>query len=67
MEGQIEPLRFTWKGYDYPVTSTGRRWEDEQGMHILIMVPGDTVYEILFVPAEIRWYLRPVGSKHLSA
>jgi hypothetical protein len=61
IDGQIDPLRFTWKGREYPVTSTGRRWKDEQGEHILIMVPGDIVYEILFIPTEARWYLRQVG------
>jgi len=67
IEGQIEPLKFTWKGHNYLVTSTGRRWEDEQGKHILIMAPGDKVYEILFVPVDARWYLRPVGSQPLQA
>jgi hypothetical protein len=67
IDGQIEPLRLTWRGHDYPVTSTGRRWDDEQGKHILIMVPGDKVYEILFVPEEVRWYLRPIAPEHLHA
>lgn len=61
--GLARPLNFTWRGQTYAVVSTGRRWTDERGQHILVMVPGDRVFELLFAPAGSRWYLlRPAGS-----
>lgn len=60
-EGKIWPLHFTWQGRSYPVQSTGRRWEDNEGTHILVMVPGDQVFELVFIPAMGRWYLGRFG------
>jgi hypothetical protein len=57
-EGQVTPQRFTWQGREYRVDSLGRRWRDESGMHILIMIPGEQVYELIFAPDETRWYLK---------
>jgi len=58
-EGQLLPLSFSWQGQSYAVNSTGRRWQDDAGQHILVMVPGDRVFELAYAPAEMRWYLRP--------
>lgn len=60
-EGKITPLSFTWRGREYPVDSTGRRWEDEAGLHILVMAPGERVYELVFAPAARRWFLGLFG------
>jgi hypothetical protein len=57
-KGTITPLKFTWQGSQYSVTSTGRAWEDEAGKHVLVMVPGERVFELLFVPASGLWYLK---------
>lgn len=57
LQGQIHPLSFIRAGQAYPVTSTGRRWEDERGLHILVMAPLEQVVELVFIPAERRWYL----------
>jgi len=58
--GEIRPLKFTWKGQVYPVDMAGRRWTDERGQHVLVMVPGDRVFELVFDSHGPRWYL--VGS-----
>ena len=60
-QGRIIPLSFTWQGQAYPVEATGRRWQDEAGQHILVMTPGNKVYELVFSPAGMRWYLLQVG------
>lgn len=60
-DSRVVPLQIIWNGQLYPVESTGRRWEAEDGHHILTMLPGDRVVELLFVPGESRWYLRQVG------
>lgn len=57
LEGWIIPERFTWRGSGYRVASIGRQWQDDQGRHILVMDPGERVFEITFVPQECRWYL----------
>ena len=61
--GQVTPLKFTWRGHTYPVDTTGRRWADDRGQHILVMVPGERVYELLFDPASLRWYLRSASNR----
>jgi hypothetical protein len=66
-EGKITPLRFNWQGQMIAVTSSGRRWEDEVGQHILVMVPGERIFELIFIPAELRWYLRSQTGSILAA
>jgi hypothetical protein len=56
-EGEITPLSFTWLGRDYLVESTGRTWEDKAGRHILIIVPGARIFELVLDPANCRWHL----------
>jgi|MudIll2142460700_1097286.scaffolds.fasta_scaffold562992_2 hypothetical protein len=55
--GKVTPLRFTWKDIRYQVESTGRRWQAADGQHILVMVVGGGVFELLFVPQAGVWYL----------
>lgn len=55
--GQVTPLHFIWKGSRYQIESVGRRWFAEDGQHILVMVPGDRIFELLFASKESRWYL----------
>jgi nicotinamide-nucleotide amidase len=62
VQGRPIPVNFTWQGQVYPVESTGRRWKDDAGEHILVMVPGEKVYELLHAEDEMRWYLQPIGS-----
>jgi hypothetical protein len=66
-QGNISPLSFTWQGQTYPVGSTGRRWEDAEGKHVLVMVPGEKVFELVFIPSVGRWYLGKFGvERHLA-
>ena len=61
LEGKATPLQFTWQGRDYSIESTGRRWESDQGQHILVMAVGGHVFEVLFVPQEMQWFLKEIG------
>jgi hypothetical protein len=65
--GWVQPLRIRSEGRVIPVDSTGRRWQDEAGMHILCMLPGGRVVELIFQPAELRWYLRRLGEGRRAA
>jgi len=59
-QGTITPLEFTWKGSKLRVESTGRRWTDEAGLHILVMVAGGRIYELSYRSGEGRWFLQRV-------
>jgi len=65
--GRIEPLSFKLAGRVYPVESTGRSWKDEQGFHILVMIPGGGVYELVFSPIDLVWSLRQTGPARAMA
>lgn len=56
-DGTITPLHFTWKGGRYRVESTGRRWTDEAGLHMLVMLSGGQIYELIFTSHNQRWYI----------
>jgi len=45
--GKIIPLRFEWDGQVIQILSVGRRWLSDKGEHILVMIPGDRVVELL--------------------
>lgn len=61
-DGRITPLSFVYQGETYPIDSLGRRWKDEAGQHILVMVPGERIFDLVYVPGEARWYLRNPGA-----
>ncbi len=63
--GTITPLQFTWKGGTYRVASTGRRWLDDAGLHILVEVASGQIYELTFRGSEGRWYLGQAGPRRM--
>jgi hypothetical protein len=65
--GKVSPLNFSWQRRAYRVDSTGRRWKDELGEHILTMVPGGQVFELIYNPGEGAWYLKRVGPGSAAA
>ncbi len=66
IQGKAYPQQFVWDGRVYAVTSTGRRWQDQAGehllQHVLVMTAEAKTYELVFDPRELRWYLNPVGA-----
>ncbi len=65
--GGFEPIRFLWQGKNYRVETTGRDWEDEQGFHVLVMIQGGQVFELVFQLNPARWVGRPVlGSQTVA-
>lgn len=65
--GEITPLAFIWKSITYNIESTGRRWEDERGQHILVMVPGGRTFELVYAAPYKAWYLIPISLGPLMA
>ena len=66
-QGKITPLRFTWRGQTYPVESTGRQWQEQDEAHILVIVAGDRVLELVFNAGQVRWYLKAIGGRRSLA
>ena len=56
-DNEPEPLRFTWQGHSYQMESTGRRWHDEQGFHILCMTGTTQVFELIFDQHSGKWQM----------
>ncbi len=57
LDGKITPLRFVWRGQSYQVSATGRQWQQAGEWHVLVMVPGEQVYELVFDPGQRCWYM----------
>lgn len=38
----------------------GRQWHDDDGRHVLVMLGGRDVYEIILRPNTLTWTLKPV-------
>jgi hypothetical protein len=60
-QGKLIPTSFIWQERMCPIESIGRRWQDDAGEHILVMVKDKKVYELLHSLIEKRWYLRPIS------
>jgi hypothetical protein len=60
-DGRLEPTQFMWNGKLYRVESTGRSWEDEKGLHVLCMVAGGKVFELVFRLNPAGWHLQPAA------
>ena len=56
--GRLNPLQFTHKGKNYPITETGRRWEDGLGLHILAMVTDQGVFELVYSQEQSTWFVK---------
>ncbi len=52
------PSKIIYAGDVYLIESTGRRWEDEHGLHILCMIAGGQVFELIFRLQPAGWFLR---------
>lgn len=56
-DGKIEPVSLRWQDREQRVEAIGRRWQAEDGLHFLVILPGGQGLELRFAPAEQRWYL----------
>lgn len=59
-QGQVLPVSLALDGINYLVESTGRRWQDAEGEHILVMIKGGKVFELVCEPRG-QWSAREVG------
>jgi hypothetical protein len=61
-KGKVIPLRINWEGKELSILGIGRRWYLEDGEHILVMIPGDRVVELVY-RQDNTWALRPIPSQ----
>jgi len=66
-QGTITPLELTWKGSYLRVESSGRRWTDEDGLHILVILASGRMVELIYRSGEGRWYLQRTRSNRAYA
>ncbi len=65
-DGSFEPSQFFWHGKMYRVESTGRTWEDEDGFHVLCMIAGGQVFELVFHLKPAGWFIRPPNTPSMA-
>jgi hypothetical protein len=54
LDGTVQPLAFLWQERRYSIAALGRRWEEDQEQHFLVMTPNNKVFEISYHPNERR-------------
>lgn len=56
--GQVRVRRIRLHDKWQPVEQ-GRQWRDESGQHVLVMLPGDEIREIVLRRDSILWVILP--------
>lgn len=59
-DGTVRVRRIAF-GERWQVVEQGRQWLDEQGRHVLVMLDGSQVREIVLRREELSWVLLPAG------
>ncbi len=66
-QGNVNPQQFTWQGRSYVVESTGRKWDESDGQHILVLTPNGQTFELVYMRSDDGWYLaRPPDLRTLA-
>ena len=60
-DGKVIPVYLVRQGHRYTIDSIGRQWQAADGLHILVMTATGRMFELVFNPAESRWYLGKVA------
>ena len=60
LEGGITPEFYIRDGIKIPVDGISKKWEDQDGVHFIAMIPGDQIVELLFSTKKRRWYCKTV-------
>lgn len=65
--GEIYPLRLRRQDQEYLVEAVGRRWQAEDGLHVLVLTTTRHAFELLFDMAQGRWYLAQAPADQKAA
>jgi hypothetical protein len=55
--GLVRVRRIEVNGRWQPV-GQGRQWQDEEGRHVLVMLPGNVVHELVLRPDTLVWEIK---------
>lgn len=55
-DGSVEVRQVLWNGR-WQTVGQGRQWVDGNGRHVLIMLPGEQVRELILQPDTLCWHL----------
>lgn len=61
-DGNVQVRRVRLDGQWLPVEQ-GRQWQDDDGRHVLVMLPGRTAQDLLLEADSLRWQLRPLSGR----
>lgn len=61
-DGGVRVKRVEIRG-QWHIVEQGRQWLDEQGRHVLVMLPGKGTREIL-LPRSLIWHIKPANSQN---
>ena len=56
-DGSISPLEFRVEDKKIQVMDIGRRWDTEDGKHLLVMDFQNQTYHLFFQRLDLTWYL----------
>lgn len=56
-DGAVRVRRVEISG-QWLVVEQGRQWADEHGRHVLVMLPGKVVRELLLLPHSLTWQMK---------
>lgn len=59
-DGRVNVRRIEIDG-QWQTVGQGRQWTDEEGRHVLVMLHGQQVQEIVFRPGQMNWILQLSG------
>jgi PncC family amidohydrolase len=65
--GNLTPKGFIYQDKEYEIQMISRKWQFDDDLHFLVMVPINRVYELIFKSQEKRWVLRNLNSKPEAA
>ncbi|MDR3574564.1 MAG: hypothetical protein P4L50_11920 [Anaerolineaceae bacterium] len=66
IDGPWQPERFIWQSSTYSVLGIGRRWQEDDGEHMLVMVVGGQVYELIRAADQTGWYIKPSAGPRMA-
>lgn len=63
-QGEVSPVRFTWRRRDYVICSWGRRWQAADGEHFLVMTATGRMFELVHRVRDGDWFLLSAAPRH---
>ena len=55
-DGSLVPIDFTINDQTIQILNIGRRWETDDGQHILVMDARENTYHLFFQLSDLSWY-----------